>query len=73
MDEQECSYLLIKHDGEVLGIFKITTDEHLELLQNGTMIDKLSEAFGCTGWTPNVITQAEYETYREFGFKEYKI
>ncbi len=65
-------YLLIKHKGEVLGIFKVT-HEHSPLVLGGIMIDKLSEVFGCTGWTPAVITQAEYETYQEFGFKEYKI
>jgi len=67
------SYLLIKHDGEVLGIFRITIDEHFAGIADGSIFSKFTKAFGCTGWTPHVITKAEYETYQEFGFKEYKI
>ena len=46
------SYLLIKHDGEVLGIFRITIDEHFAGIADGSIFSKFTKAFGCTGWTP---------------------
>jgi len=72
-EKNDNGYLLVKdNQGEVLGIF-VVTHEHARDIITSSICKKLDEAFGCKDWSPEVITKAEFETYKEFGFKEYTI
>ena len=58
-------------DDEVIGI--ITFD--YKTIDYDTALDEIDKLLGMTWrlWDWNTISKAEYETYREFGFKEYTI
>lgn len=72
-EKNDDGYLLVKDkQGEVLGIF-VVTHEHDGDVITGSIYKKLDEAFDCQDWIPDVITKAEFETYKAFGFKEYTI
>lgn len=49
--------------GDVSGIFDARVDFHFS---------DIDELFGA-GWIPNNISKAEFDTYKEFGIKEYKL
>ncbi len=57
-----------RNDREVLGM--ITKPRPVT---NSTMIVIINAAVGTTKWSFDYISQAEFETYREFGFKEIDI
>ena len=72
MDSGEGIYLLIRnsnYDNEVLGL-AVIKDAHDYNVNIFTALDIQIE---CDLWWPDIITRAEYETYLEFGFKEYNL
>lgn len=58
-----------KKDMEIFGIFKVDRPGRL----TGSMIEPIKKQVGHNDWWFSIITKVEYETYREFGFIEYKI
>lgn len=50
--------------GDVSGIFDARADFYFS---------DIDELFGTGGWIPSNISKAEFDTYKEFGIKEYKL
>ena len=62
-----------RQSGEVLGIFVINNSPFL--IDDGKLniLEILNEQIGSEEWMPYTITKSEFETYREFGFREYNV
>ncbi len=56
--------------GEALGIFML---KGYDPVQSHSIIKMLNNQIGHRKWAPIIITKAEFETYKEFGFTEYDV
>ena len=65
-----CCWLIRANNDEVIGI--TTTSSWLYAVEVG-VYKALGEAIGHRNWDLDLITESEYETYKEFGFEEFKI
>ena len=65
------NYWIIRHnkDAEPIGVFS----DKLHTVIKKNVIYSLDKAIGHYRWWLDTISKAEYETYKEFGFKEYRI
>ena len=68
--DKVCWLIRANNDDEVIGI--TTLSWPYAAVQEG-VYKALGEAIGHRNWDLDPITEVEYETYKEFGFEEFKI
>lgn len=68
--DKVCWLIRSNNDDEVIGI--TTLSWRYAAIKEG-VYKALGESVGHRNWHLDLITEVEYETYKEFGFEEFKI